>query len=89
MGNIIFDCIKKKGSDKLESQFSSVFDIPCKELLAWDEQPLSSVKGNNKAFLFVNVATKWGLTDKNYTQLVQMHSELNSKGFEILGFPCN
>ena len=44
---------------------------------------------DKKVYLFVNVATKWGLTDKNYKQLVQMHSDYKDRGFEILAFPCN
>ena len=44
---------------------------------------------DKKVYLFVNVATKWGLTDKNYKQLVQMHADYKDRGFEILGFPCN
>ena len=39
--------------------------------------------------LVVNVASKWGLTDSNYKQLVQIYTDLNSKGLQILAFPCN
>ena len=39
--------------------------------------------------MIVNVASKWGLTQRNYTQLVQIHNEFKDKGFEIIGFPCN
>jgi glutathione peroxidase len=39
--------------------------------------------------MVVNVACKWGLTSSNYQQMVQMYDELNSKGFELLAFPCN
>ena len=37
----------------------------------------------------MNVATKWGLTKKNYEQMVLLHNELADKGFEICAFPCN
>jgi glutathione peroxidase-family protein len=29
------------------------------------------------------------MTDANYSQLVKLHDEYNSQGFEILAFPCN
>ena len=60
MGNLIFDCIKHKGKDALQSEFSSVLDIPCSRLGEGGEpaQPLSIHVGEKKAYLFVNVATK-------------------------------
>ena len=39
--------------------------------------------------LLVNVASKWGLTKINYTQLPQLSDELGPKGLKILAFPCN
>ncbi len=40
--------------------------------------------------LIVNVASKWGMTDKNYKQLQALHDKLaEEKGLRILGFPCN
>ena len=36
----------------------------------------------------MNIASKWGLTDKNYKQLVQIHKE-HKDTLQILGFPCN
>ena len=39
--------------------------------------------------LIVNVASFWGLTAKNYTQLVELHSTYAERGLRILGFPCN
>ena len=47
---------------------------------------LGSVKGN--AALFVNVASKCGLTPQ-YTALEALHEELKDKGFSVIGFPCN
>ena len=53
-------------------------------------------KGNNismkeftgKVLLIVNTATGCGFTPQ-YSGLQQLYSEFNSKGFEILDFPCN
>lgn len=44
----------------------------------------------NQVVLIVNVASKWGFTDKNYTQLQKLHEKYaEEKGLRILGFPCN
>ncbi|MCE3050700.1 Phospholipid hydroperoxide glutathione peroxidase, mitochondrial [Datura stramonium] len=39
--------------------------------------------------LVVNVASKCGLTNINYTQLTQLYNQYKNKGFEVLAFPCN
>lgn len=39
--------------------------------------------------IIVNVASKWGKTRVNYTQLAGMHASYAEKGLRILGFPCN
>ncbi|OWY63209.1 glutathione peroxidase [cyanobacterium TDX16] len=41
-----------------------------------------------KAALFVNVASKCGLTPQ-YEQLEQIHERYADKGFTVVGFPCN
>ncbi|KAH7862748.1 hypothetical protein Vadar_008934 [Vaccinium darrowii] len=48
---------------------------------------LSVYKG--KVLLVVNVASKCGFTDTNYTQLTELYNRYKDKGLEILGFPCN
>ncbi|CAL5427809.1 unnamed protein product [Camellia sinensis] len=51
------------------------------------EVDLSTYKG--KVLLVVNVASKCGLADSNYTQLTEVYNKYKEKGFEILAFPCN
>ncbi|KAF8387996.1 hypothetical protein HHK36_026662 [Tetracentron sinense] len=51
------------------------------------EVDLSIYKG--KVLLVVNVASKCGFTDTNYTQLTELYSKYKDRGFEILAFPCN
>ncbi|KAL0458064.1 UNVERIFIED_CONTAM: putative glutathione peroxidase 4 [Sesamum latifolium] len=48
---------------------------------------LSTYKG--KVLLVVNVASKCGFTNSNYTQLTELYSQYKDKGLEILAFPCN
>ena len=63
MGNCIFDCIGKKGYEKLPDgdRYATLFEIPCKSLLAEPNEPpktLGSYCDNKKAILCVNVASK-------------------------------
>ena len=37
----------------------------------------------------VNVASKWGLTKREYTQLAALADEFKSQGLQVLAFPCN
>ncbi|CAJ1905956.1 unnamed protein product [Sphenostylis stenocarpa] len=48
---------------------------------------LTTYKG--KVLLVVNVASKCGFTNTNYTQLTELYSRYKDKGLEILAFPCN
>ncbi|KAI5075284.1 hypothetical protein GOP47_0009360 [Adiantum capillus-veneris] len=54
---------------------------------AGNDVDLSMYKG--KVLLVVNVASRCGLTNDNYTQLAELHAKYKDKGFEILAFPCN
>ncbi|XP_057536003.1 probable glutathione peroxidase 4 [Amaranthus tricolor] len=48
---------------------------------------LSMYKG--KVLLVVNVASKCGFTNTNYTQLTELYQRYKDRGFEVLAFPCN
>jgi glutathione peroxidase len=41
-----------------------------------------------KVLLMVNVASKCGLTPQ-YEGLEKLHEQYSTRGFEVLGFPCN
>lgn len=51
------------------------------------EVPMSNFKGS--VLIVTNVASQWGLTKENYTQLSALADELGPKGLKILAFPCN
>ena len=50
---------------------------------------LGDIVDGKKAILVVNVASKWGVTKRDYEQLVQLHEDFKDDGFEILAYPCN
>lgn len=74
-------------ADKSWKKAQSIYEFSAKDI---DGNEVSLEKYRGHVCLVVNVATKWGLTDKNYKQLTALHNELAaSKGLRILAFPCN
>jgi len=63
----------------------SLYDIPIRTLAG---EPTTLAEHRGKALLFVNVASKCGLTPQ-YTGLEELHERLAGRGFSVLGFPCN
>ncbi|MFP5236156.1 MAG: glutathione peroxidase [Acidobacteriota bacterium] len=53
-----------------------------------DGQPLSLAHFKGRVLLVVNTASKCGFTPQ-YAALEQLYRDLNPRGFEVLGFPCN
>jgi glutathione peroxidase len=51
------------------------------------EVPMSKYKGD--VVMVVNVASKWGLTKQNYTEMALLSNDYKSRGLKILAFPCN
>ncbi|OVA20066.1 Glutathione peroxidase [Macleaya cordata] len=64
----------------------SVHDFSVKDYKGNDVD-LSIYKG--KVLLVVNVASKCGFTNTNYTQLSELYTKYKGQGLEILAFPCN
>ncbi|KAL3743057.1 hypothetical protein ACJRO7_018370 [Eucalyptus globulus] len=64
---------------------------PIYELSVKDEKgnDVSLGEYRGKVLLIVNVASKCGLTNSNYTELNQLYERYKDKGLEILAFPCN
>jgi len=63
----------------------SVYDFSATDIQG-TERALSEYKG--KVLLIVNTASKCGFTPQ-FEGLETMYKELNDKGLEVLGFPCN
>ncbi len=57
-------------------------------LTTLEGNPLSPETIQGKVVLFVNVASKCGLTPQ-YSGLVALHQEFSDRGFAIVGVPCN
>src|SRR5215469_4432419 len=64
---------------------SSLYDIPLKDI---DGKPTSLAAYKGKVLLIVNVASRCGNTPQ-YTALEAMQKKYETKGFTVLGFPCN
>ena len=63
----------------------TILDIPVKTLAGQDS---SLGEHSGKTLLVVNVASKCGLTPQ-YTALEKLHEQFASRGFAVVGFPCN
>ncbi|KAJ6701710.1 GLUTATHIONE PEROXIDASE [Salix koriyanagi] len=69
-----------------QSSPQSVHDLTVKDATGNDVD-LSIFKG--KVLLIVNVASKCGMTNSNYTEFNQLYERYKDQGLEILAFPCN
>ncbi|KAL2902541.1 putative glutathione peroxidase 8, partial [Bienertia sinuspersici] len=63
----------------------SIYDFTVKDTKKYIK--LSDYRG--KVLLIVNVASKCGMTNSNYTELNQLYDKYKDQGLEILAFPCN
>ena len=61
------------------------YDIHLRTL---EGDPCSLEDYRGEALLIVNVASKCGLTPQ-YAELQALHDKYSSRGFSVLGFPCN
>ncbi|KAF3448555.1 hypothetical protein FNV43_RR09268 [Rhamnella rubrinervis] len=66
--------------------WETIYDFTVKDAKGNDIN-LSTYKG--KVLLIVNVASKCGMTNSNYTELNQLYEKYKDRGLEILAFPCN
>jgi len=66
---------------------STIYEFTATDI---DGNEVSLEKYRGHVCIIVNVASKWGLTDVNYKQLVELHEKYSeANGLRILAFPCN
>ena len=58
------------------------------EVLSFENQKIAFDHYKGNVLLIVNVASKCGFT-KQYKALQNLQDKYDSKGFKVLGFPCN
>ena len=58
------------------------------EVLSFDNQKITFDRFRGDVLLIVNVASRCGFT-KQYKSLQNLQDNYGSKGFRVLGFPCN
>ena len=66
-------------------RMSTLHDFPIRSI---DGPPAFPVRPRGKAVLVVNVASQCGLTPQ-YSGLEDLQKKYGSRGFTVLGFPCN
>jgi len=66
---------------------STIYEFQAKDI---DGNEVSMDKYKGHVCIIVNVASKWGKTDVNYKQLVELYTKYSeAEGLRILAFPCN
>lgn len=63
-------------------------DIYSFSVKSMDQKMCSLAEYRGKVLLIVNVASKCGFTSQ-YEGLERLHKKFSSRGFSVLGFPCN
>ncbi|KAI4341729.1 hypothetical protein MLD38_026419 [Melastoma candidum] len=81
---LVVDCFSMGGSNSTTQK--SIHEFTVKDTRGRDVN-LNIYRG--KVLLLVNVASKCGFTQANYTQLSELYGRYKDKGLEILAFPCN
>jgi glutathione peroxidase len=64
----------------------SMYDFQVKTI---DGEDVKLAKYRGDVCLIINVASKCGLTDRNYQQLEPLYQKYKDKGFRVLAFPAN
>ena len=81
------DLATKDFSGKEKAVLNGAFYKLIDRDMSSNEVPMSKFEG--KVLIAVNVASQWGLTKQNYTELVKLSDDYKSRGLEIHAFPCN
>ena len=74
MGALALKMVSKKGSEAVATQYTSLWQIPTVDIDGRQVEKLAQYGTGKKCVMVVNVASKWGLTEKTYTQMVRLHN---------------
>lgn len=79
-----------EGTDAAEKEVSakaaSVHDFTVQGI---DGKPVKLAQFEGDVLLIVNVASKCGLTERNYAKLQPLYEKYRKQGFRVLAFPAN
>ncbi|OQR74392.1 glutathione peroxidase-like [Tropilaelaps mercedesae] len=78
-------CYTKSTAPPRSGQMATIYDFTVKNI---DGNDVSLKKYEGRVCLIVNVASKCGFTQQ-YVGLQKLHEKYFSRGFSVLGFPCN
>ncbi|CDW85782.1 glutathione peroxidase [Stylonychia lemnae] len=78
----------KKNKEKVESKYNSILEIQVEDINS-SQVLLQDLLKDKKCTIIVNVASKCGLSQKMYSDLVKTYEKFHDQGLEILAFPCN
>lgn len=67
MGSVALKLVSKTGKDKLTSAYSSLHEIGAVDIDGNNIDRLGNILQGKRCIMVVNVASKWGLTDVQYT----------------------
>ena len=90
MGALLAKLVFLEGTESvaLSQEDASLWDYTITDIDG-NTRSLREICRGKKAVLFVNVATKWGLSERDYLGMVACHRKFRQQGFEIVAFPCN
>ena len=80
MGAVLEKIYFKKAYEDVKCPEESIWNIKALDI---DDQEVTMgeyLEDSTTAVLFVNVATKWGLTEENYEYLNEVYEELRAQG---------
>lgn len=86
MGDAISKLVFKTGYENIPEPPPDLWSVKMNDI---EGKPVDfeTFKEKYKAFLIVNVASRWGFTDENYKELVRLDETFGPKGLKIIGVP--
>jgi glutathione peroxidase len=86
LGGVTGPSPDEKKADQDRPAVRSIYDLEVQDIQG---QPVKLSAYSGKVLLIVNVASKCGLTDRNYKKLQPLYERYREQGLRILAFPAN